>query len=957
MPRRLYLLSAMFCFLFSTNHANAIRGSDWPSIRHDGALTGQSPLRGGLGQAPIEKWSVDLGGPMYPSENTLIQDVNGDGKTEVLRATSGSLVCQTLAGKVIWQLKNIKKPIVKDIRDYAGNGGRGILITYTEGLGTVYMMIDGKNGKTARLFQTHDNFGEGYRTGHILPGIPGQQYCYWWSGGKEEGWGHLFSFENGPARPTVRLDAYEFAMIYAPLHAFVDIDGDGRNDMVMLSHEQMWAWDLKTQQLKFYTTWLPLRHRIRSYMSHSALLPLKPGQLPSLLEISQHIPGVEVVTQDGKGHSKLLWRKLVWKEEYQYAKDVQITGAAPNSFMDIDADGQIEMMASVTNEHKDGLQHLVIWGADHGDRLFDEPGLSVLGVDDLDGDGKPEVILKRGGAPNSSVGPNDTLCIADFIPVGKSTVFRNADGTEGSQAVLGLRLVERWQGKGAEPLFKPIPPEGDLTLLGPAGLCNKTLWREKTGSSQFLMRIDGKVWSCKLAPGGSLEQVATIDKHEALGNMQEPPKLDYTWDGTTLKTTVDGKEVVGYTTPFRRYYLALAPVASTFDGQMRILIRNYNGDMLSVSADGSNTQKIAEKAVSVEQPTYRITDLDGDGRTEAMVCVTEPSGLPAVLILDGSGKVLRTYHPAKPGGEITMGPVGSLGPGNGEWFAVCVRDLLTMPTTVAYNGKTGEEMWRRSGYGMYDNEPSNFWLFMPTPIYDYNGDGMDDMVCTPANFYGITDVAHNKDLVDPMSKKMLSDMIPGHWTAYSRPSLIMDPATGKPRVILNKTYAMSSYVLNIDGWPVWHYGTGRDDMGCVLDGLGDLDGDGKTEIVTARKDGLLTAFNWDATNDKCPRCPPEEPLTKINHGGKIRWTYQLPGPTSDFASADLDGDGKMELLCGAADGKLYALKEKGGKCTTLWSVDLQRMVGSPIIADLNGDGTAEILVTSEDGRLHCLVGR
>jgi outer membrane protein assembly factor BamB len=86
----------------------------------------------------------------------------------------------------------------------------------------------------------------------------------------------------------------------------------------------------------------------------------------------------------------------------------------------------------------------------------------------------------------------------------------------------------------------------------------------------------------------------------------------------------------------------------------------------------------------------------------------------------------------------------------------------------------------------------------------------------------------------------------------------------------------------------------------------------------------------------------------------VRWTYQLPGPVSDFASADLDGDGKMEMLCGAADGKLYALKEKGGKCTTLWSVDLKQMVGSPIIADLNGDGKAEILVTSEDGRLHCL---
>jgi outer membrane protein assembly factor BamB len=96
-------------------------------------------------------------------------------------------------------------------------------------------------------------------------------------------------------------------------------------------------------------------------------------------------------------------------------------------------------------------------------------------------------------------------------------------------------------------------------------------------------------------------------------------------------------------------------------------------------------------------------------------------------------------------------------------------------------------------------------------------------------------------------------------------------------------------------------------------------------------------------------------LTKINHAGKVRWQFNLPPPVSDFASADLDGDGKMELLCGAGDGKLYALKEKGGKCSVLWSAELgKQTIGSPIIADINGNGKPEIVVTSEDGFMHCL---
>jgi outer membrane protein assembly factor BamB len=920
--KSMLLLAFIFTLILAAHQVGAVVGADWPSVRHDGGLTGQSPLKGGLGQAPGELWSVDLGGPSLPMEYATIQDVNGDGKNEVLRPMADRLVCQDLTGKKLWEVDKLQNPIVKDIRDYAGDGGRGLLTTYTKALSTVYLMIDGRTGKSATLFSTHDVFGGTPRTGHLLPGVKGQQYCFPWSGGEEEAWVHLFSFEKGVAHPTRRLYAYEKAMIYAPLHVFVDVDGDGQNEFVMLSHEQLWAWDLKTWERKFYTTWVPKRHRIRSYMSYSGMMPLKPGQLPSLLEISMHIPGVEVVTQDGKGHSKLLWRKLVWKEEYQYQQEVKIVAGAPNPFMDIDGDGQIEMMVAVTNEHGDALQHLVIWGADRGDRLFDEPGYTVLGNDDLDGDGKMETILKRG----------DTLSIANFN---------------------GKTFVERWQSKTAEPLFVPTPPEGDLRLMCQGFLCNRTFWREKAGSSNFLMKIDGKVYSCKLTPGGSLDQVSPIERHEALGNLQDPPKLNYTWDGATLKTTVDGKEVVGYKTPYHRAYLAPPPVTATLGGEMRTLVRGNDSSLMSISATGKDVRKLAEKLTN--DTSYAITDLDGDGQNEVIASVTDSDGKPAVQILDGAGKLLKSYYPAAEGGSFVLGPTGSLGSGNGRWFALMVRNPFTRPLVIAYDGKTGREITRRTGYGVYDAEPSQFVLHIPTAVYDYNGDGADDMICLSENFCGIIDVAHDKDLVDPLAKTMLSDTIPGHWTAYATPSVMPDPATGKFRLALSRSYAMTMLVIDPEGWPIWHMGAQRDATQRNLVGLGDLDGDGKTELVSARQDGLLTAFDWDATNEKCFRCPPDAPLDRVNHAGKIRWTFNLATPPiSDFASADLDGDGKTELLCGAGDGKLYALKEKGGKCSILWSVDLKQTVGAPTIADINGDGKAEILVTSEDGTLHCL---
>jgi hypothetical protein len=83
----------------------------------------------------------------------------------------------------------------------------------------------------------------------------------------------------------------------------------------------------------------------------------------------------------------------------------------------------------------------------------------------------------------------------------------------------------------------------------------------------------------------------------------------------------------------------------------------------------------------------------------------------------------------------------------------------------------------------------------------------------------------------------------------------------------------------------------------------------------------------------------------------------LPPPLSDFATLDVDGDARAELLCGAGDGLIYALDESEGAARVLWSIRLADPgipVGSPVIADLDGDQKPEILIATADGRLHCL---
>ena len=75
----------------------------------------------------------------------------------------------------------------------------------------------------------------------------------------------------------------------------------------------------------------------------------------------------------------------------------------------------------------------------------------------------------------------------------------------------------------------------------------------------------------------------------------------------------------------------------------------------------------------------------------------------------------------------------------------------------------------------------------------------------------------------------------------------------------------------------------------------------------------------------------------------------------DFATVDLDGDGRMEAIIGGGNGILFALEESNGKCRILWQVRLSdRRIGSPVIADVDGDGGAEIIVPDEGGTVFCL---
>jgi outer membrane protein assembly factor BamB len=332
-------------------------------------------------------------------------------------------------------------------------------------------------------------------------------------------------------------------------------------------------------------------------------------------------------------------------------------------------------------------------------------------------------------------------------------------------------------------------------------------------------------------------------------------------------------------------------------------------------------------------------------------------GTPFCAILDAEGRVKRRIALLPETRVVNRGPTGSLGPGRGRWIVLRMfygegAYQGRFPVVAAFDGKTGEQLWVRDHYSRYGANPAIFAAHLPTAVLDYDGDGADDWMVCSENFYGIISVRDNRDLVPPA---MLSDTIPGHWTAYSYPSLADLRGDGRRDVLHHSAYALA-LVTDLAGQPLWHHGMTRGTGGAW--GLAaDVDGDGRQEVLHVQPNGTIRCFAPGATEAKCPSCPPDAPLSAVNRAGRQRWEMAIGRPVSRLAGADVDGDGRHEALFGGSDGKLYALGERDGRPRVLWSVPFGRRVGEPVIADVDGDGQAEILVTVEDGRLYCLKGR
>ncbi|MGD8395749.1 MAG: FG-GAP-like repeat-containing protein, partial [Candidatus Eiseniibacteriota bacterium] len=119
----------------------------------------------------------------------------------------------------------------------------------------------------------------------------------------------------------------------------------------------------------------------------------------------------------------------------------------------------------------------------------------------------------------------------------------------------------------------------------------------------------------------------------------------------------------------------------------------------------------------------------------------------------------------------------------------------------------------------------------------------------------------------------------------------------------------------------------------------DLDGDGELDVVDAASDGRLHVWRADGSG--------------LPGWESVRFATVAEDATQSTPTvADVDGDGGLEVLVGAANGAIHAWHAGGARLAGFPLVVGAEVRASPVVWDVDEDGLLELVAASVDRQVH-----
>ncbi|MBI5838038.1 MAG: VCBS repeat-containing protein [Candidatus Eisenbacteria bacterium] len=127
--------------------------------------------------------------------------------------------------------------------------------------------------------------------------------------------------------------------------------------------------------------------------------------------------------------------------------------------------------------------------------------------------------------------------------------------------------------------------------------------------------------------------------------------------------------------------------------------------------------------------------------------------------------------------------------------------------------------------------------------------------------------------------------------------------------------------------------------------IGDIDGDGHPDIALGCG-GQVYAWHADGSE-----------LADGDHNPSTQGVIRQIGGSYLYGSpalADLDGDGRLDIILGGSDARMHAIRHDGTECRGWPLVAGAPVTGSAAVADLDLDGHYEVVFPSNSNFLYCV---
>jgi hypothetical protein len=370
------------------------------------------------------------------------------------------------------------------------------------------------------------------------------------------------------------------------------------------------------------------------------------------------------------------------------------------------------------------------------------------------------------------------------------------------------------------------------------------------------------------------------------------------------------------------------------DGQLDVIWASY--DLVAVNG-ATGALKWRQTHAQRSWPGVAVGDLTGDGTLE--IVVGRNSNILMVHQANGTPLWTRTAFPNQ-SGEVRTLAVGDLD-GNGSLEIVVGRasggsfnqlNVFDAAGNIRPGWPARRDTESGFGWGMYNNNVA---------IGDMNGDGNMEVI-GPTDTHYIT--ALDRDGNQLPTASLYNTFNPVGPKVWSRVGVHVDQAADL-RGYANcgtehrPNFANSAPVIaDVDGDGSLEIVVVGDVYNCAL---GDPDGDLYHLPFILKLDRTRwtgSGFDWTVI-----------PAAAPGSGPLSQDYFVIQNSVQNPVVADLDGDGRKEILYSSYDGRVHAYwldKTQHGS----WPYKVPgtgfRFAGEPVVVDLNNDGKAEVIFTS-----------